>query len=941
MLITALLRLPHSICRRHGRAAGTALDYSGATGKSKANSKQQQERRPIADPRAASSALLLLHKKFAAADCFCCCSFSLPSFSFLLLTLRGGANDGKMAAEQRWQIHRKAKSRRQNKKTAAAAAAAAAAPKTLFREPLDAIVKPIITMQACMLIVCVILHVACSVAAASASSSALFDKEICQYPLSTRKNQVSIYWVNMDKSTQRRETMQAYLDAMGVVHERVRGLTLTEIMIPSDIQAVWNTMSALYQTSYLPPARHSLTPSSVYYNYTTVVTGLYGRKKKNRLAELGCTISHLMAMRRAIYHNTTSSRFALIIEDDVQFPFDVDWEAMAATAPKGFGMLQLFNSNEESMESLYKNYIHTKRKKLWHERLPKQPASFWSTCAYLIDREVMRPIVDAIVNENKETGWIEVKIIAGMRWECCPKYSPCCLDGGKNYTYTISTKENTTACIWAPRGFQADSFLYSTTNSYVQTMPLISNGLGGNQSTFHQDHVEMFHQRAFARQRGYINEMLSGKVIPPPFANAACKGKLLEINEMKVKKRSECIYAKRNFAASPAVYWLHDALSVNASTRRTNMEAHLKLVGLHNKLVPTARVDQLFMPADVNETWSDKNCVFSSVQADQALKAATEAAISASGSEVTMFVVEGLCGRKNQGGDHLKQLSVTLSHLMAMRAAVYDNITSSRFALIIEDDVQFPFDVDWEAMAATAPKGFGMLQLFYSNEYILSKIWRLYQRNDTLNGMWTDTMREGIGLRADTWATRAYLIDRVVAKEVLDAIIKVEAVPKTKARIARVKVLAGFKRPCVPKECCSPRTTTSATAAAVAVQQQLLHEQDESTIWRPPCILSTRGFQAEAFLYNLMNTHTLFLPIVTNYLQYQFTNLHRNGGGEDFLDNWHWAAFSQHRQYMNEITEGFARTPKWLVPACNVLLSKNLDVLKNKRLIDLTPNTIG
>jgi hypothetical protein len=32
-----------------------------------------------------------------------------------------------------------------------------------------------------------------------------------------------------------------------------------------------------------------------------VVVGLYGRRRMNRLQELGCTLSHLLAMRRAIY----------------------------------------------------------------------------------------------------------------------------------------------------------------------------------------------------------------------------------------------------------------------------------------------------------------------------------------------------------------------------------------------------------------------------------------------------------------------------------------------------------------------------------------------------------------------------------------------------------------------------------------------------------------
>jgi hypothetical protein len=54
------------------------------------------------------------------------------------------------------------------------------------------------------------------------------------------------------------------------------------------------------------------------------------------------------------------------------------------------------------------------------------------------------------------------------------------------------------------------------------TMPLITAGLSGNESTMHQDHVGMFHQSSFQMQREYIADMLAGHVPPPPFAKPAC-----------------------------------------------------------------------------------------------------------------------------------------------------------------------------------------------------------------------------------------------------------------------------------------------------------------------------------------------------------------------------------------------------------------------------------
>jgi hypothetical protein len=51
----------------------------------------------------------------------------------------------------------------------------------------------------------------------------------------------------------------------------------------------------------------------------------------------------------------------------------------------------------------------------------------------------------------------------------------------------------------------------------VLTVPIITNGAGGNESTFHQDHVETLHQSAFAKQRSIINEMISKQVAMPFF----------------------------------------------------------------------------------------------------------------------------------------------------------------------------------------------------------------------------------------------------------------------------------------------------------------------------------------------------------------------------------------------------------------------------------------
>jgi len=69
----------------------------------------------------------------------------------------------------------------------------------------------------------------------------------------------------------------------------------------------------------------------------------------------------------------------------------------------------------------------------------------------------------------------------------------------------------------------------------------------------------------------------------------------------------------------------------------------------------------------------------------------------------------------------LEDLAVTVTHLSALHTAIHGNVSSSRFAVVVEDDVLLPFDVDWQRLAESAPPGFGMLRLVSSvevNEYL-------------------------------------------------------------------------------------------------------------------------------------------------------------------------------------------------------------------------------
>src|SRR5688572_17438530 len=89
----------------------------------------------------------------------------------------------------------------------------------------------------------------------------------------------------------------------------------------------------------------------------------------------------------------------------------------------------------------------------------------------------------------------------------------------------------------------------------------------------------------------------------------------------------------------------------------------------------------------------------------------------------------------NSGHNNLNDLSITVSHLLAIYNAIYHPLTDSPYALIAEDDVIIPFDIDYTLLASTAPTGFGILRLYVGNEIIAERLWIKYIRS--FANLWT------------------------------------------------------------------------------------------------------------------------------------------------------------------------------------------------------------
>ena len=204
-------------------------------------------------------------------------------------------------------------------------------------------------------------------------------------------NTPHVYWINMEKSVERRLVMTKHLDEVFGVgkHTRFRALTMDEIYVPNDIAHNWMSYNVPWTTreyESVIPQRDRITSTSKFWPYRVIVSTLFGRRKTNKLKEIGCTISHLFAIYQAVHETKSTSKYALIIEDDVHFLFNIDWDALAATAPKDFGILQLFNSNKDTLTLRWEDYLAKKKKGvdfLWIEKWPRQPIGTIHTHQYI------------------------------------------------------------------------------------------------------------------------------------------------------------------------------------------------------------------------------------------------------------------------------------------------------------------------------------------------------------------------------------------------------------------------------------------------------------------------------------------------------------------------------------------------------------------------------
>ena len=247
------------------------------------------------------------------------------------------------------------------------------------------------------------------------------------------------------------------LSDMKVKYFRIEGIYTKSIYIPQDIISNTNVDRISDICKYNTSINNKETIDTMNKQKKShLIEGLCTQGIK--WAELYCTMSHLLAIYRAVYSTTATSKYALIMEDDVYIPIDTDFNALAASAPQDFGILQLMTSNGQMADVLWDQYkANSTTNNLYVKR---EDDIYWSTAIYLINRGRLKPVIDSIIHIKPiQRNITHYSIIAKQP------------DSNGLMPTECTQQPNTHICI--PRNtIVADSYLYNLTSTYLFALPI-------------------------------------------------------------------------------------------------------------------------------------------------------------------------------------------------------------------------------------------------------------------------------------------------------------------------------------------------------------------------------------------------------------------------------------------------------------------------------------
>lgn len=304
---------------------------------------------------------------------------------------------------------------------------------------------------------------------------------------------IPVYWINLNSSTARR----AYME------EQFASSKLKSFRVP-----------AINGTNFedLP------------------IAALEMPCNRNTPKDIACLISHIKAIEAFVRGST--EEFGLIMEDDVELLYDIDFERLIQTAPKSFGILQLVTSNPVAVANLLESYHFSNTSSYWVRNdwdLKTENgkyALFWSAQAYIIRRSVAVDVLSLIsVNSNvllsnpklcelekhHSKCYYSLPIFRlGLRRQSIRNnYLPSPLENSVwrkfDTNYLIINSFHSRYCSFVSKRpcvlancLFSDTYIFSAFGpTYVSSFPLFGGAKVGYRSDLHQDHVYV-HKEVFS-----------------------------------------------------------------------------------------------------------------------------------------------------------------------------------------------------------------------------------------------------------------------------------------------------------------------------------------------------------------------------------------------------------------------------------------------------------
>lgn len=280
-----------------------------------------------------------------------------------------------------------------------------------------------------------------------------------------REHYPDIYWINLDKSTRRRQYMEKQLMDLNIKNQSLR----IEAITPNSTQFILHKL--------VKPCR------------------------RNTDRDIAVILSHLTAIHASIYkpikvsnisliHQDPRlhlSNYALILEDDVRWEYHINFTDLIHHIPNDLNILQLMTSNPDAIVQLWGKYNSSNANStaLWTRTDWRDTskggkhALYWSCQAYLIYKPGIKDFIDDVINMHPITHQVlSFKIINSFFPKGCKRTRshPCVLAN----------------CLFS------DTYIYAGgAPTYVSHIPFFNGGRIGYESEIHQNQVPV-HKTAFS-----------------------------------------------------------------------------------------------------------------------------------------------------------------------------------------------------------------------------------------------------------------------------------------------------------------------------------------------------------------------------------------------------------------------------------------------------------